>query len=402
MTSLMPTWSAMARAARSLSPVSRHGLQPEGGGAGDRVGAGGLDGVGDDEDGAECAVPAGEDRGLAASGLGCVVGCVEFGRDRHRPVGEQEPRPADDHRVAVDDALDAETLRGWRSPSTGAAGRRGRGGVGDGLGDRVLGGVLERADEARTSSRSVPSTVTTSTRVIRPVVTVPVLSSTTVSIRRVDSRTSGPLMRMPELGAASGADEQCGRGGETECAWAGDDQHGDGGGERAASRSRRCRARTRGLPIARAMTTGTNTAEIWSARRCTGALPFWASVTSRAIWASAVSAPTRWLERSSRPPALTVAPVTGLPVRLRPVPIRRSAATRRWPTMPSSTTPSVATFSPGRTTNTVADGELLRSGCALGAVARGRRRPWRPCRAAPVARHRSVAWPSIRSSGRRG
>ena len=37
----------------------------------------------------------------------------------------------------------------------------------------------------------------TSTRVISPVVTVPVLSSTTVSMRRVSSRTSGPLMRMP-------------------------------------------------------------------------------------------------------------------------------------------------------------------------------------------------------------
>ena len=33
--------------------------------------------------------------------------------------------------------------------------------------------------------------------VIRPVVTVPVLSSTTVSTRRVDSSTSGPLIRMP-------------------------------------------------------------------------------------------------------------------------------------------------------------------------------------------------------------
>ena len=69
------------------------------------------------------------------------------------------------------------------------------------------------------------------------------------------------------------------------------------------------------VPMARAMTTGTNTAEIWSARRCTVALPFWASVTSRAIWASAVSAPTRVARTTSRPPALTVAPVTGLPGR---------------------------------------------------------------------------------------
>ena len=44
---------------------------------------------------------------------------------------------------------------------------------------------------------------------------------------------------------------------------------------------------------ARTITIGTNTAEIRSARRCTSALPVWASSTSRPICASAVSAPTR-------------------------------------------------------------------------------------------------------------
>ena len=48
-----------------------------------------------------------------------------------------------------------------------------------------------------TSPSSSPSAATTSSSVISPVVTVPVLSSTTVSTRRVDSSTSGPLMRMP-------------------------------------------------------------------------------------------------------------------------------------------------------------------------------------------------------------
>ena len=61
------------------------------------------------------------------------------------------------------------------------------------------------------------------------------------------------------------------------------------------------------------MTIGTNTAEIRSASRCTGALPVWASSTSRAIWASLVSAPTRVARTTSRPPALTVAPVTASP-----------------------------------------------------------------------------------------
>ena len=61
------------------------------------------------------------------------------------------------------------------------------------------------------------------------------------------------------------------------------------------------------------MTTGTNTAETRSARRCTGALPDWASSTRRAIWASWVSAPIRVARTTSRPPALTVAPTTGSP-----------------------------------------------------------------------------------------
>lgn len=52
---------------------------------------------------------------------------------------------------------------------------------------------------ARRSSRSSssPGAARTVCKLILPVVTVPVLSSTTVSTRRVDSRTSGPLMGMP-------------------------------------------------------------------------------------------------------------------------------------------------------------------------------------------------------------
>ena len=66
---------------------------------------------------------------------------------------------------------------------------------------------------------------------MRPVVTVPVLSSTTVSTWRVDSRTSGPLMRMPSCAPRPGADQQRGGRGQPEGARAGDDQHGDRGGE---------------------------------------------------------------------------------------------------------------------------------------------------------------------------
>ncbi|MEY9214858.1 hypothetical protein ABH917_004304 [Thermobifida halotolerans] len=105
------------------------------------------------------------------------------------------------------------------------------------------------------------------------------------------------------------------------------------------------------VATARAITTGTNTPEIRSASRCTSALPLWASSTSFAIWASWVSAPTRVARTTMRPPALTVAPATVSPAPTStgtdsPVSMLMSTAE-----VPSSTTPSVAIFSPGRTTN---------------------------------------------------
>ena len=67
------------------------------------------------------------------------------------------------------------------------------------------------------------------------------------------------------------------------------------------------------VATASTITTGTNTPEMRSASRCTGAFPLCASSTSRAICASAVSAPTRVARTTSRPPALTVAPATSSP-----------------------------------------------------------------------------------------
>ena len=134
-----------------------------------------------------------------------------------------------------------------------------------------------------------------------------------MSTRRVDSRISGPLISRPSCGAAAGADEQRGRRGEPERARAGDDQHGDRGGERERERPRPRRARSRAWRRRGRSRSGTKTPETRSASRCTGALPDCASVTSRAIWASAVSAPTFVARTTSRPPALTVAPATSSP-----------------------------------------------------------------------------------------
>ena len=108
------------------------------------------------------------------------------GAGRRRPRGRRRrprtPRPA----------------RFGEAATAGSAPPRARAAAAIGPRDRVLGGVLERAGQAqhlvavrrprRGRRRRAPS---------RPVVTVPVLSSTTVSTRRVDSSTSGPLIRMP-------------------------------------------------------------------------------------------------------------------------------------------------------------------------------------------------------------
>ena len=99
-----------------------------------------------------------------------------------------------------------------------------------------------------------------------------------------------------------------------------------------------------------AMTTGTKTPEMRSASRCTCALPFCASSTRRAMRASWVSAPTVSARTTRRPPALSVAPATVLPTVTSTgtdSPVSRLVSTAE---RPSTTVPSVASFSPGRTT----------------------------------------------------
>ena len=183
-----------------------------------------------------------------------------------------------------------------------------------------------------------------------PVVTVPVLSRTTVSTWRVDSSTSGPLMRMPSCAprpvptsSAVGVARPSAQGQaitSTETA-----------AVNAAVTPKPAPSHAPSVPTAITMTMGTKTPEMRSASRCTGALPLWASSTRRAICASWVSAPMRVARTTSRPPALTVAPTTWSPGPAStgtdsPVIIAISRADS-----PETTTPSVATFSPGRTTN---------------------------------------------------
>ncbi len=211
--------------------------------------------------------------------------------------------------------------------------------------------ACSNAPASRSStSGSTPSPGTTSTRVIRPVVTVPVLSTTTVSTRRVDSNTCGPLTKIPSWAALPVPTRRA-------VGVARPNAQGQAmiNTETAAVNANAAPAPASSHPTrvsnARATTMGTNTADTRSARRCTGALPACASATRRAIWASWVSDPIRVARTTSRPPALTVAPTTSSPGPTStgtgsPVSMLVSTADA-----PSSTTPSVAIFSPGRTTN---------------------------------------------------
>ena len=88
-----------------------------------------------------------------------------------------------------------------------------------------------------------------------------------------------------------------------------------------------------------------------SARRWIGAREPWASSTSRTIWASTVSRPTRVASMRNEPVVLIVAPTTSSPGPLStgsgsPVSIASSTAEA-----PSTTRPSTGIFSPGRTTS---------------------------------------------------
>ena len=160
-----------------------------------------------------------------------------------QPRRSGRDRPACDGRptttAPVDDRLDpsprgSELVDRRQLAELGARGRRDR------PRDRMLGRSLGRAGEAQHARRGRRRRAARPRRArIRPSVTVPVLSSTIVSTRRVRSSTSGPLDQDAELRAAAGADHQRRRRREPERARAGDDQHGDRGGERGRGARRR-------------------------------------------------------------------------------------------------------------------------------------------------------------------
>ena len=209
-------------AAAAVSPSSRNRR--------DGRGRGRLDLVGHRHRPAGQALPADGDDRTAAVRLRASIAAGQLGRQGQALGGQQElvdrrarsrpsTTPADAAAFEVGEVATGSSSAG----STAAAIARPIG-----CSEAVLhgGGQGQHA-----SARPPRAAVSTSATAITPVVTVPVLSSTTVSTVRVDSSASGPLIRIPSCAPATGTDHQRQRRGQPEGARAGDDQHRDRGGE---------------------------------------------------------------------------------------------------------------------------------------------------------------------------
>ncbi len=193
---------------------------------------------------------------------------------------------------------------------------------------------------------SMPS-VRTSVTSGSPLVSVPVLSMTTVSMRADASRAAAFLTSTPRLAPrpvptmiAVGVARPSASGQVITTTVMAKSS--------AVSTPAPDQSQTRKVPTPPTRATSTSQKAARSASRCPGALEFCASWTRATIWASAVSEPTLVARTRSVPVVLMEAPMTSEPGvlatgRLSPVTIDSSTSE-----MPSATTPSTGTFPPGR------------------------------------------------------
>mmetsp|Transcript_28548 Transcript_28548/g.51006 ORF Transcript_28548/g.51006 Transcript_28548/m.51006 type:complete len:244 (+) Transcript_28548:1434-2165(+) len=109
---------------------------------------------------------------------------------------------------------------------------------------------------------------------------------------------------------------------------------------------------TKKVATARLTTIGTNTADTRSANAWMGALLSCADSTSRTIWFSTVSAPTREARTSSVFPMFTVEPITRLPTSFatgRDSPVSIASSQKE---VPDTTSPSAGILAPDSTFST--------------------------------------------------
>ncbi len=206
------------------------------------------------------------------------------------------------------------------------------------------------AASASTSAMGCPSAGTISASVIAPSVTVPVLSSRTVSAALARSNTAPPLKSTPSSAArpvpamiAAGVARPSAHGHAMSTTATACSSAAPGACGSHASHPRNVSAAT-------PRTNGTKIAETRSAIRWIGAFEPWACSSRRTISASLVFGPTAVTKTTSRPCPLMAAPTTSSPGSTStgidsPVSSDRSTQDR-----PCFTTPSEGIFSPGRTT----------------------------------------------------
>ena len=188
-----PTSAATARAVAALSPVSSTGRRPRPRSRRDRLGAGRLDRVRDHQQAAHPRRPRRRRPPCARRPARSSRAALERRRRASRPHSASSAgrptttgAPSTTPSTPRPSRLAKPSRRGQRRPARrGPPGRwRGRSGARRRPPARRPGAGPRRGPRRRRA--------TTSASAISPVVTVPVLSSTMVSTRRVDSRISGP------------------------------------------------------------------------------------------------------------------------------------------------------------------------------------------------------------------
>ena len=190
----------------------------------------------------------------------------------------------------------------------------------------MLGGVLERAGDGQQLGLLDARRGRTATPAL---VTVPVLSSTIVSTRRVDSRISGPLISSPSWAPRPVPTSSA-------VGVASPSAHGQAMISTATA-AVNANARSSPLPIQKpSVATDRDHDRHEDAGHAVGE-PLHRRLAGLRVGDQArdlgqqVSAPTFVARTTRRPPALTVAPATSSPIASRPARTRRSAATGRRP-----------------------------------------------------------------------
>ena len=192
----MPSWAATARAVRSWSPVTSTGRHAEPPDLAHRIGAARLDAVADREHRPCRAAPGKQDR--RPPGIFHTRGRVPQLGGHGQAQLAHVPRAAQRGLVPGRGTGDARRRAGWRTRSRRAGCRTApsRPGRWPGRSDAPR-RPPPPPRPAGTPARPYLGPGMSSSRLIVPLVSVPVLSSTTTSIRRADSSACVPRTRIP-------------------------------------------------------------------------------------------------------------------------------------------------------------------------------------------------------------